>query len=316
MTVADEGHDEPCEDDDQRQSAGAPCGPGMDVDDDVLARTVHSHAPVLTIDVPTKTLSALADVRSCRKSPFRTAHVPTSRLCAPLQGMSFDVRRKDHGLYVRRKESAENPHVTSFDADAFLIDSMMPTYDAVIAEHIVVPADPATTFAAIRALDLLTVHSPLLDLSMWLRGLPARVSGKAEPRLPKLVIDTDMALPGWTFLGQRPDREIAFGAVGRFWQPTIEWRDVAATDFTGFDEPGWGKIAANFSMLPYGASATLLTYECRTVTTDPESRRRFLRYWHLIRPFVGHILRATLRQVRANVVATSMQSTAELREAR
>ena len=191
------------------------------------------------------------------------------------------------------------------DTEALLIDSAMPAYDAVIAEHILVAADPATTFTAARQLNLLTVHSPLLDLSMWLRGVPARLSGKAAPRMPELVIGPDMGLPGWTFLGQRPNREIAFGAVGKFWQPNIEWRDVAAGEFRDFDEPGWGKIAANFSVLPYGASATLLTYECRTQTMDPDSRRRFLRYWHLIRPFVGHVLRATLRQIAANAMASS-----------
>ncbi|PRC46112.1 hypothetical protein C6A85_91740, partial [Mycobacterium sp. ITM-2017-0098] len=54
--------------------------------------------------------------------------------------------------------------MTSFDTDALLIDSAMPRYDAVIAEHLVVAADPATTFAAACAIDMLTVHSPLLDL--------------------------------------------------------------------------------------------------------------------------------------------------------
>ncbi|MGK2854023.1 MAG: hypothetical protein ACSLE3_07980 [Microbacteriaceae bacterium] len=194
------------------------------------------------------------------------------------------------------------------NSGALLIESAMPTYDVKIAEHIIVAADPATTFAATRELDLLTVHSPLLDLSMWLRGLPARLSDRAgsPPPLPNLVIGEDMGLPGWTFLGEQRDREVAFGAVGRFWQPTIEWRDVALADFRDFDEPGWGKIAANFSVLPYGASATLLTYECRTVTTDPQSRQRFLRYWWLIRPFVGHIMRAALHQIDANAQASSI----------
>lgn len=187
----------------------------------------------------------------------------------------------------------------------------MPRYDALMRQHVVVAADPATTFAAASALDLLTVHSPLMDLSMWVRELPTRLSGRTAPRPPALVIGPDMSLPGWTFLGQRPDREIAFGAVGRFWQPTIEWLDVAAGDFKDFDEPGWGKIAASISVLPYGQSDTLLTYECRTVTTDPESRRRFLRYWRLVRPFVGHVLRATLGQIGVNATAASRTGAAE-----
>lgn len=207
-------------------------------------------------------------------------------------------------------------HMTASDYGPLLIDSAMPAHDAAIAEHVVVAAGPATTFAAARELDLLTVHSPLLDASMWIRGLPARLTGQAAPTPPRLVIDSDMGLPGWTFLGERANREIVFGAIGKFWQPTIEWLDVPVADFPGFDEPGWGKIAANFSVLPYGDSATLLTYECRTMTTDPASRRRFLRYWRLIRPFVGHVLRATLRQIAANAEASAASDTSGLRQAR
>jgi hypothetical protein len=106
--------------------------------------------------------------------------------------------------------------------------------------------------------------------------------------------------PGWLVHGERPDRELAFGAVGKFWQPSIEWRDVPAGSFASFDEPGWGKIAANFSVRAYGERATLLTYECRTVTTDPESRRKFLRYWRIGRPVIAHIFRATVHTIRAN----------------
>lgn len=41
-------------------------------------------------------------------------------------------------------------------------------------------------------------------------------------------------------------------------------------------------------------------YECRTVTTDPASRQKFMRYWTVIRPFVAHIFRATVRTIRDN----------------
>jgi hypothetical protein len=119
------------------------------------------------------------------------------------------------------------------------------------------------------------------------------------------VIADGTGLPGWLLLGERIGREIAFGAVGKFWQPVIEWRDVPLADFASFTEPGWGKIAANFSVLPYGQSSTLLSYECRTITTDLESRRQFLRYWWLIRPFVRHIMRATLKKIRADAEAAA-----------
>jgi hypothetical protein len=195
--------------------------------------------------------------------------------------------------------------MTTARADRMLIESVMPTFDTVIAQHIVVAADPSTTFEAARAVDLLSVRSPLVTSSMWIRGLPVRIFGTATPPVLRLVIGEGLGLRGWLLLGERADREIAFGAVGRFWQPVIEWRDVPLTEFASFAEPGWGKIAANFSVLPYGECSTLLSYECRTVTTDPESRRRFLRYWWLIRPFVGHIMRATINKIKADAEAAT-----------
>jgi len=177
-----------------------------------------------------------------------------------------------------------------------LIDEVLPEHDAAIAVHRVVPAEPATVLLAARSLDLLEVHTPLLDAAMWVRGLPARLAGRAEPVPDRLVIG-DGALPGWSVLAEAED-ELVFGAVGRFWQPVIEWLPVAPADFAGFSVPGWGKIAANFSVRPYG-SDTLLSYECRTKLTDPLSRRQFVRYWWLVRPFVAHILRATLAAIDA-----------------
>lgn len=192
--------------------------------------------------------------------------------------------------------------MTTFETTPMLIESAIPRPNAVLTAHAVVHADLATTFAAARSLDFLTVRTPLLTASMWVRGLPERLHGRPTVQPTQLLLAQGTGLPGWLLLGERPDQEIAFGAVGKFWQPTIEWRDVPQEQFEDFAEPGWGKIAANFSVARYGVN-TLLTYECRTVTTNLESRQRFWRYWVLIRPFVSHIMRATVTKIRYDAEA-------------
>jgi hypothetical protein len=192
------------------------------------------------------------------------------------------------------------------EALPLIIDTVMPTFDVSLAAHLIVHAGTDATYTAARGLDFLTVHSPLVDAAMWIRGAPARLAGRASETPPRLVIAEGDPLPGWLVLGEEPGRELAFGAVGRFWQPNIEWRDVSKGEFAEFAEPGWGKIAANFSVLPYGERNALLTYECRTATTDGDPRRRFARYWWLMRPFIAHIFRATVRAIRENTEQTRL----------
>ena len=182
-----------------------------------------------------------------------------------------------------------------------IIDECLPAWDVELAEHRLVHAPVEATWRAARDLDLLTVHTPLLDAAMWVRSLPDRIAGRPIPTPPKLTFGGDRpGLPGWVSLGQQENHEIALGAVGKYWQPNIPWRDVPADEFTAFAEPGWGKIATALTTVPYGDGQTLLSYVCRTATTDPQSRRRFSRYWWLVRPFVAYIMRATLRSIAAD----------------
>jgi hypothetical protein len=139
---------------------------------------------------------------------------------------------------------------------------------------------------------------------MWIRGLPARWLRKTTSPPTRLLLAEGTGLPGWLLLGERPDPRNRLWRSRQVLATHIEWRDVPQAEFGDFTEPGWGKIAANFSVVPYGEN-TLLGYECRTVTTDLESRRRFRRYWWLIRPFVGHIMRATLAKVKADAEAAT-----------
>jgi hypothetical protein len=189
-----------------------------------------------------------------------------------------------------------------------LIDRYLPRFDVALIEHMVVDADVATTWQALRRLDLMQVHTPLVDAALFVRGVPARLGarlgrkGPDKPPPPRLTLTGDgLGLEGWLSLGESAEREIAFGAVGRFWQPDIQWYDVSTMtpqQFAAFAEPGWGRIAANFSLRPYGTPRTLASYEARTATGDPESARRFARYWLLVRPFVRHIMRAALDTLR------------------
>jgi hypothetical protein len=179
-----------------------------------------------------------------------------------------------------------------------LIDRALPAFDVVISESVVVDAEPATTYGAARSLDFLRVRTPLLTAAFWVRTLPERFGRKPPAPPPRLVIAEGDPLPGWVLLGEQPGRELAFGALGKFWQRRIEWRDIAASEFAEFAEPGYGKIACDFRVQPCGAGRTLLTYECRTATTSADARAKFTRYWRLIRPLVGHIMRATVRTIR------------------
>jgi hypothetical protein len=195
------------------------------------------------------------------------------------------------------------------DPHALLLDRYLPLFDVTLREHLVVEADVPTAWRALVELDLMQVHTPLSDAAMRARALPAAI-GEAlgrrpppPPPPPVLTLRGDaggLALPGWLPLGELEFQEIAFGAVGRFWQPDIEWYDVGDLDpdgFAAFGQPGWGRIAASLSLRPYGAHRSLVSYEARTATADEASARRFGRYWALVRPFVGHIMRATLEQV-------------------
>ena len=94
--------------------------------------------------------------------------------------VSSPSQSRDLRPYERQASRANIVAVTPMDAGRTLLESAMPTYDVVIAAHLVVAADPPTTFTAARELDLLTVRTPLLTVSMWLRGLPARWSGRVS----------------------------------------------------------------------------------------------------------------------------------------
>jgi hypothetical protein len=210
------------------------------------------------------------------------------------------------------------PSVTA-TAEPLLLDAALPEFRFSRLECAVIAAAPDVVYGAARDLDMLSIHSPLFDAVMWARGVPDRVRRRPVVTPPSMrvsdLFDTDaggdqgdLEAQPWVALGEREGREIVFGAVGKVWKPTIEWRRVEPGDYAGFDEPGWAKMAAAFVVHPYGARRSLLTYEARTACTDPDSTTRFGRYWMFVSPGVGVVLRGALRTIEKAAEAAGERS--------
>src|SRR5262245_22217531 len=175
-----------------------------------------------------------------------------------------------------------------------LIDELMPRFDEVERHERLVRAAPDAVWAALWRVDLLS--SPLVRWLLMLRGAPSALLHPHRPARRRTVTLRQVLEHGFVLLGERPEREVALGLVGRFWTLRGERLTVDAPGFVAFDRPGYAKAVWDFRLTPEG-DATRLSTETRILGLDADSRRRFRRYWRVIQPFSGLTRRAFLRAV-------------------
>jgi hypothetical protein len=173
-----------------------------------------------------------------------------------------------------------------------LLDHFMPSYEVREYHETKVAAPADLTLAVARELDM--QGSGLVRAIFRGRELLMGVAG--ERRRPQSILSEVLAL-GWRVLAEAPGRELVLGAVTQPWLSEVRFRGLAPEEFVNFREPGYAKIAWTMAVEPVGSYATFRT-ETRVITTDPESRRRFRRYWAMVSPGVVLIRREMLRQVR------------------
>jgi hypothetical protein len=176
-----------------------------------------------------------------------------------------------------------------------MLDELLPRYDFSERHHLVVAAPPEQVYQAIMATTV--GEMPLVWLLFAVRSLPrrlARTGGRSPARNEPLV--AQMLAAGFTLLAEDPGREMVGGVVGQFWKlrggVVVTIRN--GSDFVAFDRPGFVKAAIGFVILEQ-AEGTRIETETRALATDAGSRRRFARYWRLIRPGSGAIRRSWLR---------------------
>ena len=111
------------------------------------------------------------------------------------------------------------------------------------------------------------------------------------------------SLRDFTPLGEVPDREVAWGLVGRFWRLDGGLERVAdAGAFRARDRPGRAKLVWSFEATPVTGGAELVT-RTRVFCPDRATWRRFAACWAAIRLPNGLIRRRLLAAIRARARA-------------
>lgn len=215
--------------------------------------------------------------------------------------------RSVRGMSLSSSSAQAALAATGTPTGPLLIERLLPRPDAVRSEHLLLDGAIDAVYERVRRADFMRAwrESAAVRVLFAARGVGEHVvsaaAGRgrpAEPPPPESMRLADLPAHGeWVLLGEDPPREIAFGAIGRFWSGETAWEQIEAAQFAGFDRPGFARIACDFSLRPYGAGRTLVSYECRTQATDPAARTGFLRYWRPLSPFIGVVLRSQLRVV-------------------
>jgi hypothetical protein len=202
------------------------------------------------------------------------------------------------------------PPTTAPAHEPMMLDWLLPEFDASLAEHRVIDADPASVYRAVATVDMVEIPQgyPAVRALFAVRGAAERLANALLGRPAPTVQANgpmrlgDMPARGeWVKFSDDPPWELTFGVIGRFWGGETVWETIDAADFAASEQPGFAKIACSVSLRPYGSTRTLVSYETRTQAHDDDSRARFLRYWRVVRPGVAIVMRAFLQAVAKEV---------------
>lgn len=183
------------------------------------------------------------------------------------------------------------------------LDEFLPEYEFVERHAVSLATPPREALAAAK--EATPGEMPLVRALFVLRSLPALVSrGRGLPSEKTRPLAEQMVEFGFVPLCDDED-EVVLGFVGQPWRITggTMPRLHSADEWLAFDESGYVKAVMNFH-----SDGARLTTETRIHATDAASRRRFARYWRVIRPGSGLIRRSWLRAAARRLATTPAPS--------
>ena len=150
------------------------------------------------------------------------------------------------------------------------LDAYLPSYEFSTRHEVPVDADAARADRSLREVTFKEV--PVVRALLFLRGLGLR-------RATDNVLAT--MVPRASVLEDVPGERMIVSLSGQFWRLRGEGPEQPAS-----------------AVVEFRARPGALTTETRVHVPDPESRRRFSRYWRVVRPFSGLIRVLVLRAAK------------------
>lgn len=177
------------------------------------------------------------------------------------------------------------------------LDPFLPEPDVRERFAVEIHAPAALVMEVARNFDLQSL--PLVKLIFRLRE---RLMGvRSAPRIPQGLLAETRGL-GWGTLVHEPDRLLVCGARCQPWLGEVTFAPIPAGEFAGYREPGQVKIGWTLEAEALGPARTRFSHETRVTATDPESRRRFARYWRWARVGIIGIRLLLLPAIRRQAV--------------
>lgn len=167
------------------------------------------------------------------------------------------------------------------------LDDFLPVYEFSERHSLTIAARPERIDDALRSVSLSDVP---VARALWALRRLGRSSG--DPGKPFV----DAALEGAVLLDQASGEGLVLGLTGQFWRlrgGDSSGRPRTIEEFRAYDRPDACKAVLDFRVGP-----SLLSTETRVHVPDQATRRKFARYWRVIRPFSGLIRILFLRAAK------------------
>ena len=171
------------------------------------------------------------------------------------------------------------------------LDDFLPVYEFSERHSTRIDGSAVRIDQALRSVSIADI--PAARALWWLRRFGRPYGGVKKPFLGG-------ELPG-VVLEEVPEHGIVLGLTGQFWRlrGDRELEKPATPDeFLAYSRPDVCKAVIDFRI-----GSKSLSTETRVHVADPASRRRFRRYWFVIRPFSGLIWILLLRAARRRAEA-------------